>query len=148
MIALLAEAAQLPDANNYAALGWVAVIIGAIFFILNQGGEFINRFRAKEPTPPLHEQYATKAELEEVKDQVRDLDKKIDSQFDKLREERRTSVAALHGRIEKVITEIRLEIREDNSGIHEKINKLVEGFSQWKGRVEAELKDSNSPFAR
>lgn len=147
MLQLIAET-SLPDPNNYASFGWVAVVIGCIFVVLNQGGDFINRFRAKDPIPPLHEQYATKAELEDVKEQVRDIDRKIDSQFEKLREERRISVAALHQRIEKVIDAIRQEIREDNTGIHQKINGLVESFSEWKGRVRGELSDTNDPFKR
>jgi len=60
---LLADAAQtLPDPNTFPAIGWLFVCFGAIALILNQGADFINRFRTKEPSPPLHKEYATKVE--------------------------------------------------------------------------------------
>lgn len=139
MIQLIAEAAStsLPDPNGYAAIGWVVVIIGGIFVILNSGADFINRFKAKEPTPPLHEQFATKDELDEVKEEVRGLDRKIDDRFDQLRLERSKSVAELHKRIEAI-----------SAGLNDRVTELLGGFRELRGRVEQALKETKSPFGK
>lgn len=135
---MLAQAVQqLPDPNSFASIGWLLVGLGALALLLNQGADFLNRFRAKEPTPPLHEQYATKDELDEVKRQVGELDEKIDSQFEKLRNERRVSVAELHKRIEGV-----------SGGMHERVTELLKSFSELKGTVQQALKETRHPFGK
>lgn len=134
---LFAQAQQLPDPNSFASIGWLFVGLGALALLLNQGADFLARFKAKEPTPPLHEQYATKDELDEVKKQVGELDEKIDSQFEKLRNERRVSVAELHKRIESVST-----------GVHDRVTELLKSFSELKGTVQQALKETRHPFGK
>jgi len=134
---LFAEAQQLPDPNSFASIGWLLVGLGAIALLLNQGADFLARFKAKEPTPPLHEQYATKQELAAVESKVDDIDGKIDRRFEELRKERSVSVAQLHKRIE-----------ETTSGIQARVSDLMGSFRELKGAVQTALKDTHNPFGK
>ena len=78
-----ADATQsLPDPNSFASIGWLFVCIGALALILNQGADFINRFRTKEPTPPLHKEYATKVEHEGLRSEFADFRDEVRVSFD------------------------------------------------------------------
>lgn len=47
MLPLFAQ--TLPDPQSPAAIGWLLMALGGLFLALNQGADFIARFRKKEP---------------------------------------------------------------------------------------------------
>lgn len=45
---LLSILAELPDPQSPAAIGWLLMALGGLFLALNQGADFIARFRKKD----------------------------------------------------------------------------------------------------
>lgn len=76
---IIAEA--MPDPSSYSALGWLLVSGAALLAIFNQGASAIDRFRTKEPNPPLHKEYATREQHNELSEAVRDMGEAMSSSF-------------------------------------------------------------------
>lgn len=91
-------------------------------------------------------QFATKEELAALENRVERVEAKIDLQFEKLREDRRASVAALHKRIEETTTDIRREIKTDTAGLHSRVTEVLAAFSRLQGAVQTAMKNTGHPF--
>lgn len=86
-------------------------------------------------TPPLHEKFATKAELAALSERVDSLSGEIKHGFERLDEKRSVSIAGLHKRLETAVTEIRSEVRSDIVGVHERVNEVLKAVSKIEGKV-------------
>lgn len=64
---VLAEVPSLPAPDSFQSIGWLLVCLGALVAIANQALKLIDR---NKPTPPLHQEYATKAELKAAEDRM------------------------------------------------------------------------------
>lgn len=143
------------DPNSYQGIGWVLVAIGALAVIVNQFGEVFNRFRAKEPSPPLHKEYASREQHDELRERVDAMAQEIAANFKDMREERSRSARTLHERIEKfdiknqqLTAALSKEVKEDFLGVHHRISEIVTAFSELKGAISTALKNSNNPFGK
>lgn len=97
--AVLPLAAEMPDPASASSIGWLLLAAGGLFMALNQGADFIARFRKREPRgteiigQPLEikhsTQYATKAEHD-----------RLSARVDKLTEESEQRIVRLHERID------------------------------------------------
>ena len=59
----------LPHHQSYVAVGWVVLSLAGLTFIANQAIDLYRKLSPKE-TPPAHEKYATKADLQALSDAV------------------------------------------------------------------------------
>lgn len=73
---MIASMNALPAPDSALSLGWLCLAVFALLGGVNQILRITDRFRAN---PPLHLQYSTKAEHQELQQSHRDLGAKVDS---------------------------------------------------------------------
>lgn len=86
---LLAQASDLPDPKSAAAIGWLFVTLGGACLALNQIASFYFTLKPRK-TPPDHEVYATKAELETARKEHQESDERIEKRFEQWMEQEQT----------------------------------------------------------
>lgn len=86
--------------------------------------------------PPLHHEYASKAELAALSKRVDDLGTEIREGFRSLDSKRSISIAGLHDDLESKTTDLRKEVKADIAGVHTRINDVLAAVSELKGKVE------------
>jgi hypothetical protein len=138
----------LPDPNNYASIGWVMVVLGVIVVMINQVSEMVARHKAKDPDPPLHKEYVSRAEHDaHVED--------VNARFQTLNEDRRLNVIKLHEKIERADHNQRLsnetlrrEVKSDIEGVYRSINDVGKEVSKITGTLTALMKNTSNPFQK
>lgn len=116
MSPLLPILAELPDPQSPAAIGWLLMALGGMFLALNQGAEFIGRFRKKEAAgtklvgQPIEvrgsPEYARREELAAVIARQDRLEAKLDAAIERLAESGEDRARRLHARLDAVLAAV------------------------------------------
>lgn len=88
---MLPVAETLPDPTAFSSIGWILVGLGALALTLNQLFDFFAKFKEKPPSPPLHKEYATIAELKALEEAHTDFRDEVRVSFDEAAQQSRTS---------------------------------------------------------
>ncbi|MBE7497113.1 MAG: hypothetical protein HS117_19400 [Verrucomicrobiaceae bacterium] len=86
---LILAAADMPEPTSYAALGWIIAGVFGIVGLANQGMALWDRLFPRA-TPPAHELYATKEELQQAKEEHQASDARIEKRFEDWMEQQQT----------------------------------------------------------
>jgi hypothetical protein len=142
MINRLAESAPPPaelaawvEVLFYLA-GGTAAVIAAWYYLTGRDGE-----RRITPQPLVvtpETQFATRAELEEVKRSVAALAAKIEHGFAELDLKRTTSLERLHGDLQARTDGLRAELKADTDKIHHRVTEVFGALRELRGRLGAE----------
>lgn len=120
--------AQLPSATDSVAIaGW----IGVLFFLLagtNSLLKLVDRLKEK-PVPA--DTYATKAEMEHVRQDVNALRMEAKQTRETILQEGRTRAAGIYHKMD----DFRRENKEDNTSIHKRVDQVLEAVSELRGRL-------------
>jgi len=108
--------ADLPPPDSYSSMGWIIAGIFGIVGLANQGMALWDRLFPRA-TPPAHEVYATKAELQRVEQEQEEETKRIERRFEQWMEQE----AAQH--------------RENI----EKLEEVIGKFGEWQLSIERAL---------
>lgn len=85
----LLAAVELPDPKSAEAIGWLFVTVGGACLALNQIASFYFTIKPRK-SPPDHEVYATKAELETARQEHQESDARIEKRFEQWMEQEQT----------------------------------------------------------
>jgi hypothetical protein len=148
---MLSFLANLPDPSNYAAIGWVSVILVSIIMGLNQGMSLLDRVKPKEPQErelvkqpigvALAEDFVTARDCERLHQGNDDEHRRLHSKVDAGEKDRRREMENLRLEIKKDIADgtaaAEVRVRE----IHKRINTLAE---ELPGNVVKLLRDTGA----
>jgi len=130
---LLADAAP-PGTEQFIAIAMYLIVsitaVVALWRMLKKSEPMETEIGGQPIKVKFATQFATKEELGALQERVQHVEQRIDVQFERLREERRSSVAQLHKRIE-----------ETTGGVNERVTELLAAFSKLQGTCEAHLKN-------
>ncbi len=121
---------KLPDPSSSQAIGWV---LASLFCLGNIGLVLKQLFQR---TPPLHEEFASKKELEALSERVDGIAAKIQESFDALDGKRSRSIAGLHQALERATESIRGEVKKDVGHIQNRITDMFGEIQRILGRFE------------
>ncbi len=116
--------------------GGTAALVAAWYYLTGRDGE-----RRIVPSPLVvtaATQFATRAELEEVKRTVATLTAKIDRGFAALDLKRTTSLEKLHGDLQTRTDALRAELKTDTDKIHHRVTDVFGALRELTGRVRGE----------
>lgn len=108
---------MMPDPTSFQGIGWLIVGLASLLVMLNQGLKLSDRFKPKDFVPPLHAQFAERAE------------------FERYVQHNSEEHAALHSRIGGAERGLRQEIKTDIQAIHERINDVLKAVSRMEGKI-------------
>ena len=121
---VLPLASDLPDPTGATGIGWLLMAAGGLFLALNQGADFIARFRKPAATgteilgQPLEvrpsPEYARREELNAVASRVSHLEAKFDEAVQTLSEQGEDRARRLHARMDTIleaVAEVRGELK-------------------------------------
>ncbi len=98
-LCLLAAAAEIPEPTSYLAMGWIIAAVFGIVGLANQGVALWDRLFPKA-SPPVHELYATKAELAQAKEEHQASDARIEKRFEEWMEQQQQQHAESMNKLE------------------------------------------------
>lgn len=114
--AVLPLAADLPDPASASGIGWLLVSAGGLFLALNQGADFIARFRKTAPTgteiigQPLEvrpsPEYVRREEFSELSGRVAHMEAKFDAAVATLSEAGEDRARRLHSRMDTILSAV------------------------------------------
>jgi hypothetical protein len=126
----------------------VIVVLGVIVVMVNQVSEMVARHKAKDPDPPLHKEYVSRAEHDALVEDV-------NQRFQVLSEDRRQNVIKLHEKIEgldrrhqEASNALRREVKTDIEGVHARVTDLLRIVAELSGSLRTALKNSTHPFSK
>ena len=118
--AVIAVGTSMPAPDSSEGIGWLFVAAGGLFLTLNQGADFIARFRKKDATTtelsgqPIEvrgtPEYVRREEFTALVDRLDDVEKKFDAAVDKIAAAGEDRVRRIHARVDTVLAAVsRLE---------------------------------------
>jgi hypothetical protein len=116
MLSLILAANELPEPTSYVSLGWIVAGVFGIVGLFNQGLALWDRLFPRA-TPPAHELYATKADLEKARKEHQESDARIEKRFEGWMEQQ----------------------QEQHTENMDKLDKAMSRFEEWQLTIERAL---------
>jgi len=113
--------------------GGTAAVVAAWYYLTGRDGE--RRITPQPLVVTAETQFATRAELEEVKRSVSALTEKIDHGFAALDLKRSNSLEKLHGDMQTRTDTLRAELKSDTDKIHNRVTDVFGALREMRGRM-------------
>lgn len=122
--------AGVPDPNGPISIGALVIGVGVLAGIVLT---FILIFRRD---PPLHREFASKAELDALSGRVDRIAEEIGDRFDQLDEKRSQSIKGLHHDLAATREAVRAEVKADVEKVHLRVNDIFGELKRLSGLLE------------
>ena len=113
--------------------GGTAAVVAAWYYLTGRDGE--RRITPQPLVVTAETQFATRAELEEVKRSVSALTEKIDHGIAALDLKRSNSLEKLHGDMQTRTDTLRAELKSDTDKIHNRMTDVFGALREMRGRM-------------
>ncbi len=109
-------------------LGFLGSIVASLVAIRSSN-------RAQKREVSFADEFATRAQHDDLKGRVDKIADEIRSEFARLDQKRSVSIAGVHDDLENAIAALRAGVKQDVEGVHDRINVVLAAVSELKGRL-------------